>query len=46
MSLDFNDMPDIAIEFLNYMITIKNKSVKPYPNTIMICVPSSGLLRL
>ena len=28
MSLEFNDMPDIVIEFLNYMITIKNKSLK------------------
>ena len=28
MSLDFNDMPDIAIEFLNYMLTIKNISKK------------------
>ncbi len=28
MSLDFNDMPDIVIEFLNYMLTIKNKSLK------------------
>ncbi|MGI6621633.1 MAG: tyrosine recombinase XerC [Clostridiaceae bacterium] len=27
MSLEFNDMPDIVIEFLNYMLTIKNKSV-------------------
>lgn len=28
MPLDFNDMPDIAIEFLNYMLTIKNISKK------------------
>lgn len=28
MSLDFNDMPDIVIEFLNYMLTIKNISRK------------------
>lgn len=28
MSLEFNDMPDIVIEFLNYMFTIKNQSVK------------------
>lgn len=25
---NFNDMPDIVIEFLNYMLTIKNKSSK------------------
>jgi len=28
MSLEFNDMPDIAIEFLNYMLTVKNISKK------------------
>lgn len=28
MSLDFNDLPDIVIEFLNYMLTIKNISKK------------------
>lgn len=28
MSLDFNDMPEIVIEFLNYMLTIKNISKK------------------
>lgn len=28
MAYDFNDMPDIVIEFLNYMLTIKNKSKK------------------
>jgi integrase/recombinase XerD len=28
VSLDFNDMPDIVIEFLNYMLTIKNISKK------------------
>lgn len=28
MTFDFNDMPDIVIEFLNYMLTIKNTSKK------------------
>ncbi len=28
MTLDFNDLPDIAIEYLNYMLTIKNTSKK------------------
>ncbi len=28
MAHEFNDMPDIVIEFLNYMLTIKNKSKK------------------
>lgn len=28
MTEEFNDMPDIVIEFLNYMLTIKNRSVK------------------
>lgn len=28
MNLDFNDLPDIAIEYLNYMLTIKNTSKK------------------
>jgi len=28
MVQDFKDMPDIAVEFLNYMLTIKNKSIK------------------
>lgn len=28
MNHDFDDMPDIVIEFLNYMLTIKNKSPK------------------
>ena len=28
MQLDFSDMPDIAIEFLNYMLTVRNISKK------------------
>ncbi|NLU52638.1 MAG: tyrosine recombinase XerC [Clostridiaceae bacterium] len=28
MSHNFNDLPDIVVEFLNYMLTIKNKSSK------------------
>lgn len=28
MVQEFKDMPDIAVEFLNYMLTIKNKSIK------------------
>lgn len=28
MQLEFNDMPDIAIEFLNYMLTVRNISKK------------------
>lgn len=28
MQLDFNNMPDIAIEFLNYMLTVRNISKK------------------
>ena len=46
MSLDFNDMPDIAIEFLNYMLTIKNISKKMFLNIIMIYEPLCALLKL